>query len=100
MSINDGGPAFPGSIGNVPEVHWATAPVGMSLRDWFAGMAMQSVIMPEIKRIDRWEKEEGVDGDVTITWDTGDAIRWAESCYVIADAMIAEREKESVNGKA
>ncbi|KKK64427.1 hypothetical protein LCGC14_2984320 [marine sediment metagenome] len=31
---DDSGPAFPSSIGNIPEGHYATAPDGMSLRDW------------------------------------------------------------------
>ena len=41
---NDGGPAFAGSIGNVPAGQWASAHQGMSLRDWFAGLAMNGYL--------------------------------------------------------
>jgi len=34
--------AFPVTVGQVAENHW-----GMSLRDWFAGMALQSFLSPE-----------------------------------------------------
>lgn len=95
MTTNDGAKLELKGITNGVTVGWSG-----SLRDWFAGMAMQTVIMPEIKRIDRWEREAGVDESVTITWDIGDASQWAESCYAIADAMLAEREKEACNGKA
>lgn len=37
--INDGGPAFP-----MPYTTADNGPPGMSLRDWFAGMAMQGAI--------------------------------------------------------
>lgn len=59
--MKDGGPAFAGSSGSD----------GMSLRDWYAGMAMQSYIIT----------------DVT----AGDAIR-ATWSYRQADAMIAAME--------
>jgi len=38
-SINDGGPAFP-----VPTDPLNPGTNGMSLRDWFAGMAMQGML--------------------------------------------------------
>ena len=40
----DGGPAFPGSQPMLPDGTWDQdwAP-GMTLRDWFAGMAMQGL---------------------------------------------------------
>ena len=66
---NDGGPAFPNS-------HECTEgyPVqGMNLRDWFAGQALQGVMRG------LWEA-------------SNDNIAWA--AYGIADAMLAEREKE------
>jgi len=49
MSIEDGGPAFPRSetgdaeVGQIDE----GAP-GMSLRDWFAGMALQGLLAAQI----------------------------------------------------
>lgn len=65
MTKKDGGPAFPmyrSGIGNYDP--------GMTLRDWFAGMAMQALI-----------QRRG-------TFSSNSA-----ASYEIADAMIAEREK-------
>jgi len=52
----------------------------MSLRDWFAGMALQGFCA----NADLHGKEQG-------TW-IGDAA--ARDAYSYADAMLAEREKE------
>ena len=63
MTTKDGGPAFPSRHGHT----------GMSLRDWFAGMAMQALITK------------------------GYSQHWgviSERAHAIADAMLAEREKE------
>ena len=79
MTLRDGGPAFPCSneqftLGN-PTTGDAWA--GLSLRDWFAGQAMASVIgligIPEDGPDDLW--------DASI----------AERTYALADAMIAAR---------
>lgn len=59
---NDGGPAFPLETG-------ATIAKGMSLRDWFAGMALARL------------QQLGLD-DNTL----------ASACYQIADALLAERD--------
>lgn len=69
--INDGGPAFP----NVPEgagSRWADWDMGMTLRDYFAGKAMQGICAhPD-------------------TW--GCRIpEIAEKAYAMADAMLAAR---------
>ena len=73
MKKNDGGPAFPqdlqGRRGDNPELQ------GMSLRDWFAGMALNH---PYAQSDDTYMHG-------------GKAAAWA---YELADAMIAEREKE------
>lgn len=67
VAVKDGGPAFPVH----PEgASWHN---GMSMRDWFAGMALQSIIR-------RYEKP----------YMEADDAEWA---YSIADAMLAEREK-------
>jgi len=45
---NDGGPAFPRAHGYLPdEVYYSgnSAEVGMSLRDWFAGKALNGIIV-------------------------------------------------------
>ena len=71
MSENDGGPAFPGGgyIGH-----------GMSLRDYFAAKAMQGLIASRNEsgpfRSTRWLFDD------------------AKYCYDIADALLAEREKD------
>lgn len=75
--MNDGGgPAFPFPSGPEPRVdmyhdRWE----GMSLRDWFAGMALQGMLAS-------WP--EGVD------LKEGTA---AVLAYKFSDAMLAEREK-------
>ena len=71
---DDGGPAFPFAAtdpSNVP----MQAP-GMSLRDWFAGQAMQAVVTG------RWAHDTaGIPSDAEI----------AADAYLQADAMIAAR---------
>jgi hypothetical protein len=72
---NDGGPAFPvgsdlGPASNIVDGGYG----GMSLRDWFAGMALQGMLAcPE---------------------SMGGINQFAECAYEYADAMLAEREKE------
>ena len=61
--IDDGGPAFPNPYYSDVD--------GMSLRDWFAGMAMQIVF--------------------------GEPEEIANSAYELADAMLTKR-KEPANG--
>ena len=80
---HDGGPAFPVTFtdgdGN------SVAIPGMSLRDWFAGQAMQAFAgQPET--MGRAMKSMGMDlGRI------GEAI--SKAAYATADAMLAEREK-------
>lgn len=76
--IKDGGPAFPIPIscdagGGIQESRFA----GMSLRDWFAGMALCG------------------DLGFGIGPDNRPPVKAAKAAYAYADAMIAERE----NGK-
>ena len=73
MSINDGGPAYP-----VPDFHMANGQVqlgscGMSLRDHFAGLAMQAIIH-----------------DTQLGFDAICA-----EAYQYADAMLAAREQRT-----
>ena len=72
---NDGGPAFPIPDRSFPngETQWGAS--GMSLRDYFAGQALNSlcaVVSPE----------DGLCVGLIV-----------KDCYEIADAMLAEREK-------
>ena len=64
--INDGGPAFPDRYGG-----------GMTLRDWFAGQAMQARLT----------------GTNMARLDIRHSI--AADAYAIADAMLAAREQSS-----
>jgi hypothetical protein len=78
--IKDGGPAFP--------VHWPNqasissfCELGMSLRDYFAGQAMA-----------------GMNASLTSApnWPSPTAqVQMASCAYAMADAMLAERAKES-----
>lgn len=66
MTIKDGGPAFPR-----PGNEWE----GVSLRDWFAGMALQGMCA-----------KLGINA-------TADTPLIALASYRLASAMLAEREK-------
>ena len=63
--INDGGPAF-------PRTGWPNE-TGMTLRDYFAAKAMQALI-PSGQSID--------------------TMKYAESAYALADAMLKARSKQ------
>jgi hypothetical protein len=73
MSIKDGGPAFPCEQGHGPDGTWnQTFDSGMTLRDYFAGKAMQATINECSRR--------------------SDYAAFARQAYEVADAMIAARE--------
>lgn len=69
---NDGGPAFPAS-------HQARE--GMTLRDWFAGLALQGYLAG--RNSHRAENPYNFE-----------ARQASESCYLYADAMLAVRERK------
>ena len=62
--INDGGPVFPSEIGTISK--------GMTLRDYFAGRAMQSYLLDKDR--DSFTLEQ-----------------WAQASYEMADAMLEAR---------
>lgn len=72
--MNTGGPAFPSADF---EQHEYT---GMTLRDWFAGQAMTTMFYPAIM--------ESIRTDVDLNCD-----KVAEFAYLMADAMLSQREK-------
>lgn len=82
MSPKDGGPAFP-TEGRGPD--------GMSLRDWFAGKALEAFIVKVLPT-----NEEAI--RLNIIWDHEAATAFrkqaAEVAYLYADAMLAERERK------
>jgi hypothetical protein len=67
--INDGGTAFPQAL-----VYGST---GMSLRDWFAGLALQGILA----------HGSSVGGTPE---------QWASAASLIADAMIEARKKDYI----
>ena len=91
MSDKDGGPAFPIpqilDKGSYPVIGWEAGMKGMSLRDWFAGMAMQG--MTTVFSSDAWDelsndKRKLADGAAVIA-------------YRIADRMLAHRNATEKN---
>ena len=74
--MKDGGPAFPSKTltGASTALHDIYHP-GMSLRDWFAGMALSGIM------ISAPDDSELLDDDIA---------KWA---YDIAEAMLAEKEQ-------
>ena len=77
----DGGPAFPAHdyvVGEIQKDGFQKLGEsrGMTLRDWFAGMAMAQMLASEIRK-DAWAHCEAV----------------AKDAYKMADAMIAERDR-------
>ena len=79
---NDGGSAFPVSIGSQVDQHEASR--GMSLRDYFAAAALQGrCANPRLQ--ENMEKAEFPAEHA--------AEKYAEYAYEIADAMLREREK-------
>jgi hypothetical protein len=76
----DGGPAFPGIETRINGLHEQyRAYYGMTLRDYFAGLAMQGAISNNdlLRRISS---------------DEDDGERAARFCYLLADAMLKARE--------
>ena len=74
MSKKTGGPAFP----TTKESHMTICSRGMTLRDYFAAKAMQGVLSGVFSLSERGELPQQ---------------ELARFSYEIADAMIAEREK-------
>lgn len=100
--INDGGPAFPCEGG----FDSGLCPYyGMSLRDWFAGMAMQAIV-GSFRQTMRGKENARYDSDADLTTfdrnmaldlnhKTGDcdgASEIAFDAYAIADSMLQARE--------
>lgn len=73
MPINDGGPAFP------TETYMDK---GMTLRDYFAGQALQQFVDQRDHQV--WSHEKSVEDRKTI----------AAAAYNIADAMIEARNRK------
>ena len=71
---NDGGPAFPTKHPALdPRACGVTTEPGMTLRDWFAGKALQGMLADPERR--------------------GSYGEFAKHAYAFADAMLAERSR-------
>ena len=74
--MKTGGPAFPVSYTVDADHQKLKEFCGMTLRDWFAGQALPSLIVAALEL---------------------DHIKWdgtVKHAYIIADAMLAERDKQ------
>ena len=80
MEKRDGGPAFPRLMGNMYGIE---AEGGLSIRDYFAGQALMGLLAGALR-----PHVEGKDAST-------DRSAWAESAYLYADAMLAERSKDA-----
>lgn len=79
MAKQDGGPAFPRPLGAISPEEFNSDQVGMSLRDWFAGLAMAGLVQDlASQRIlrDRCKSTTELHQ------------RMAEVTYLLADAML------------
>jgi hypothetical protein len=76
--INNGGPAFPITLNSDETFVEMGKFDGMTLRDWFAGMALQGLI-----------SATNQDGD----WTAADSSHTTAVAFLFADYMISEREK-------
>lgn len=89
---NDGGPAFPSGPQKLMHIAEGVPPAlighyGMSLRDWYAGMALQGLLSNSHPNV--------VKAFAKISEIADDA--FAESAYAFADAMIKQREMKGNN---
>lgn len=86
-AINTGGPAFPmtSSTGHPDDGIYCQN--GMTLRDWFAGMALAGLMARPDNRSASGTSEQ------LASWGLALLSNDAKLCFKYADAMIAERER-------
>jgi hypothetical protein len=93
---NDGGPAFPTQNGTRNDQ-------GMTLRDWFAGMALQG-LLHQRQEVGDWEPSGSIKEDSegpglvykgkSICVYVSDADMLASDAYKIADEMLVTRDRK------
>lgn len=89
--IKNGGPAFPGGVNQTytDRAHEEPTQYGLTIRDYFAAYAMQAIVSNHdlLKIMDSMEIYKGhIIKDII-----------AKGSYSLADAMLAERNKEENN---
>ena len=77
--VKDGGPAYPRPFSITESFTWHDAQDGMSLRDHYAGLAMQAMLHVEAGTL-------GIAPTATAL---------AAKSYEVADAMLAEKQRQS-----
>ena len=101
-TIDDGGPAFPCQPKNGQGYPCGEMLPGMSLRDWFAGMALQGLLTQRQETGDHEPSGQVSEGDAGIVYrgayiaavhpnNSGDEYEAASDAYAFADAMLAAR---------
>lgn len=90
----DGGPAFPR-----PDSQDSCGSQGMSLRDWFAGQALTTVLRAEYEQAKADAKSCGENIPGVLGWwanggaEDEDFREYSTAAYGIADAMLIARNK-------
>jgi hypothetical protein len=87
MAAIDGGPAF-------PNAHWNNV-YGMTLRDYFAGQALNALVAESIAIATAQSTDGERTGFDDFRWDDGEstyAELIAQEAYIVADAMLRARE--------
>jgi len=90
MRPKDGGPAFPRPAGHIPPEQHDCHPEqeGMTLRQWYAGMAMAQMLTADYVKIMAEVIKSEKRPDISVHQLT------AASAFQYADAMLAHEEKE------
>lgn len=84
MSKDNGGSAFPMQPAPHPGGEYQWADYGMSLRDWFAGMALQGIVASyDVELIKAGKEIYGLSPEKSVS----------QLAYAISDCMISERNK-------
>ena len=89
--IDTGGNAFPIVI--PPNQDWSEFHDGMTLRDWFAGMAMQAMARDYAKESCTTGGKDGYLANAARETDDETHVVVADVAYHLADALIAEKRR-------
>ena len=79
--VNHGGQAFPGEQGYTPQGWNQTYESGMTLRQWYAGQAINALMLTQVESAKRGNVAENAIKELV------------ENAFEIADALIKEGEK-------